>query len=186
MEVREMLLEATLGLVSRDGLRFTMDDLASELKISKKTVYKFFDSKEALLMAVAEDCFMKIKAKEKEVLEDPSLSLLDRIERLIIAFPSEFQQFNWYAMEEVAEKYPNVYSYVRNRIENDWEPTLQLLEEGKRTGVLREFDVRIFKAIVEGSIEHFLTSNSLGINYTEALKEMMNILMAGIKREISL
>lgn len=183
MEVREMLLEATLALVSRCGLKFTMDDLANELKISKKTVYKNFESKEKLLMAVAEYCFERIKEKEKEVLEDPSLSLIERIEKLIIAFPSEYQQLNWYAMEEVALKYPDVYGYVRGRIENDWEPTIKLLEEGKKCGVLREFDVRVFKAMVEGSIEHFLTSHTLGMNYTEALKEMMKILIQGIKKE---
>lgn len=183
MEVREMLLEATLVLVSRNGLKFTMDDLASELKISKKTVYKNFESKEQLLMAVAEYCFGKIKEKEREVLEDSSLSLIERIEKLIVAFPSEYQQFNWYAMEEVALKYPEVYDYVRGRIENDWDPTIALLEEGKRSGILREFDVRVFKAMVEGSIEHFLTSHTLCMNYTDALEEMIKILIQGIKKE---
>ncbi|WP_413511721.1 TetR/AcrR family transcriptional regulator [Myroides odoratus] len=50
--MREKISQIALGLFIRDGLkRTTMDQLALELGISKKTIYQFFASKEALIEA---------------------------------------------------------------------------------------------------------------------------------------
>lgn len=183
MELRKRCIDQALLMLSEEGLKFKMSDLAKALGISKKTVYTVFESKEELLLAVADDCFGEIKASEKKILEDKSLSLLERIRRLIIVMPEQYTSLNWYRMEEVAEKYPLVYSHVRDCMENDWEPTIQLLEEGIASDVLKDFSLPVFKSMVEGCMEHFLTSpelNSQGISYIQALEEMMNILLMGI------
>lgn len=50
--MREKISQIALGLFIRDGLKkTTMDQLALELGISKKTIYQFFASKEALIEA---------------------------------------------------------------------------------------------------------------------------------------
>lgn len=50
--MREKISQIALGLFIRDGLKkTTMDQLAMELGISKKTIYQFFASKEALIEA---------------------------------------------------------------------------------------------------------------------------------------
>ena len=36
---KSRILEATLRVFNRKGLKFTMDDIASELSMSKKTIY---------------------------------------------------------------------------------------------------------------------------------------------------
>ena len=37
---KERILIATIKLFNEKGLKFTMDDIAAELKISKKTIYQ--------------------------------------------------------------------------------------------------------------------------------------------------
>ena len=43
MEVREAVLEAAIKAFNQKGLKFTMDDIAKELSMSKKTIYTIFN-----------------------------------------------------------------------------------------------------------------------------------------------
>ena len=54
---KEKILQATISEFSKKGLKFTMDDIANKLGMSKKTLYNIYDSKEMLLMEVADYCF---------------------------------------------------------------------------------------------------------------------------------
>ena len=44
------ILEATIQAFQKKGLKFTMDDLASFLGISKKTIYTVFPDKNSLVL----------------------------------------------------------------------------------------------------------------------------------------
>lgn len=44
--LQKNILDATLRVFDQKGLKFTMDDLAKELSISKKTIYTVYDDKE--------------------------------------------------------------------------------------------------------------------------------------------
>ncbi|MFT8870858.1 MAG: TetR/AcrR family transcriptional regulator [Sporolactobacillus sp.] len=48
--MKERILDVAAQLMAKYGLRkFTVDEIARELKISKKTIYQHFDSKEAIV-----------------------------------------------------------------------------------------------------------------------------------------
>jgi len=50
--IQQDILTTTLELFNDKGLDFTMDDIAQSMHIAKKTIYRFFSSKEDLLKAV--------------------------------------------------------------------------------------------------------------------------------------
>ena len=185
MELCERCLEKTMELVSEQGTHFTMSELAAALGVSKKTLYQMFASKEELLLAVVEHGFEQIKQCERQVLDDPALTLTEKIRRLIIVLPEQYQKVDWYRIEVVAEKYPSVYRCIRRHLETGWEPTLALLRQGIDEGVLAPFSLAAFQGMVIGSMEYFLTSPSFpesGMTYQQALDAMMEILMKGIER----
>src|SRR5437016_14555365 len=65
---RPLIVEAARAHFFSHGFRsVTMDDLAEELGISKKTLYAHFPSKTALLEAVLADKFGSVEAMFKEV-----------------------------------------------------------------------------------------------------------------------
>lgn len=64
MEVQERILHKSHELFMRYGLRtISMDEIASQLGISKKTIYQFYADKDALVEAVVN---LEIKENEKE------------------------------------------------------------------------------------------------------------------------
>ena len=185
MELLERCLEKTMELVSERGTHFTMSELAASLGISKKTLYQMFASKEELLLAVAEHGFEQIKRCEQRILQDTTLSLTEKIRRLIIVLPEQYQKVDWYRVEVVAEKYPSVYRSICRHLETGWEPTLSLLKQAIDEKILAPFLLPVFQGMVIGSMEYFLTSPGFqesGITYQQALEAMMDILMEGIER----
>ncbi|WP_367923987.1 TetR/AcrR family transcriptional regulator [uncultured Ruthenibacterium sp.] len=181
--LRDKCIQATFQLCSQEGLDFTMSALAARLGVSKKTLYVLFDSKESLLLEMVEVMFAQVKQSEAQVLADSSLSLTEQIRRLVIVLPESFKTLNWSRLQGVEEKYPTVYRSICQHLESGWAPTLELLERGIQTGELRPFSIGIFRSVVEGSMEYFLSSDALareGIDYVNALEQMMDLLMEGI------
>lgn len=67
MEVKERILTKAADLFMRYGIRsITMDEIASQLGISKKTIYQFFTDKDDMVSAVID---LEIKRNEKECIQ---------------------------------------------------------------------------------------------------------------------
>ena len=180
---RKRCIQETIALCSSQGLDFTMSELAARLGMSKKTLYVLFESKEALLLATVDSMFDEVKVSEAEILARQDLSLAEKIRRLVVVLPDSYQTLDWTRLQGVEEKYPVVYRRIRQRLETGWEPTLDLLRQGVEQGVLRPFEPGLFRAVVEGAVEHFLSSDALereGLGYVQAMDGMMDLLMEGI------
>ena len=62
-------IECVYDLFRKKGLALTMDDIAQELKLTKKTLYNNFNSKEELMMTVAHRIFDDIEGRINESLD---------------------------------------------------------------------------------------------------------------------
>lgn len=184
MDLKEKILDAAIEEFQEKGLKLTMDDIAKHLKVSKKTIYSEYRSKDEVLMALADYSFREIKKGEREILANENLSIIEKIRDIVIVLPKRYQNLDLKKLYQLSDKYPKVYKKVANYLETDWDATIYLLEKGIRLGVLRPISIPIFKAMVESTIQHFFRSNILvenNIDYNAALKEMIDILLEGIR-----
>ncbi len=65
-KTKEMLIETAIELFNEKGIKFTMDDLAKSVGMSKKTIYQMFRDKDTLVIEAVEYGFRKIKLDENE------------------------------------------------------------------------------------------------------------------------
>ena len=154
--MREKIIDATVEEFKQNGLKFTMNDLAKRLGISKKTIYTVFESKQAVLVAVADRYAADLNSMQEE---------LSRI-------------------YELAEKYPKPYRHLMRSVNNGWEQAEKYLEKGMEEGMIREVSIPVVMAMVKGTVYCFMESDILYQNkltYEQAKKEMVEILMKGIK-----
>ena len=183
MELREVILEGTIKAFNQKGLKFTMDDLASVLGMSKKTIYTVFRDKEELFLAMVDYLFDKIKESETQVLENQQLTTREKIHKILGVMPESYKDIDFRQLYMLKDKYPLIYGQVERRLETGWEATIMLLKKGMEEGVIRPVSVPIVKMMLEASVEQFfqrdvLISNQL--SYKEALEEVVGILMDGI------
>lgn len=184
MELREAILEGTIQAFNQKGLKFTMDDLAKLLKISKKTIYTVFRDKEELFLAMVDYLFDSIKESERQVLEDTRLSTLEKIKAIMGVMPEGYKEIDFRQLYLLKDKYPTIYKQVEKRLETGWETTIALLEQGIREGVVRPVRLPILKMMMEAALEQFFQRDILlkhQISYYEALEEVVSILVDGIR-----
>lgn len=58
MQQKEVILEGTIKAFNEKGLKFTMDDVAKILGMSKKTIYTVFRDKESMFLAMVDYMFV--------------------------------------------------------------------------------------------------------------------------------
>ena len=181
--LQKNILDATLRVFDRKGLKFTMDDLAKELSISKKTIYTVYDDKEALFLAMVDYIFDSIKESEQMILTDPALGTIEKLHRILGVLPEGYQNIDLRKLYSLRDKYPKIYHKVELRLETGWEPTIQLIETGMAEGSIRPVPICLVKMMLEASIEQFFQRDILiqsRLSYLEALDEVVSILVNGI------
>ena len=65
-DIKARIFESALALFREKGIKFTMDDVAKNLGISKKTLYLVVRDKEALLNEMVDYGFNLIKEAERK------------------------------------------------------------------------------------------------------------------------
>lgn len=182
-EIKVKIIEASIDEINENGLKFTMDKLAKQLVMSKKTIYKYFENKEKLLDEVVDYSFDQIQLSKKKVMRDFSLDTVERLHKILQAMPDRYENLNLVQLYQLKDKYPDIYSHVERRLESDWEMTIKLLNQGKKEGKIMDIHIPIFKTMMSATIEQFFKEDILvtnKISYKEALMEVVNILMNGI------
>ena len=183
MELRERILEGTLQVFNNKGIKFTMDDIAKTLGISKKTIYTVFHDKNEMLLALVDYLFDQIKEEESKIYEDDSLTTVEKIRSILGVLPNSYKEIDFRQLYMLKEKFPDIYAKVEERLENGWETTIDLLERGMREGVIRPIKIPILKMMLESSLEQFFRRDILVknmITYQEGLDEVVAILVDGI------
>lgn len=182
-KLREMILEGTIKAFNRKGLKFTMDDIARELAISKKTIYMVFADKESLFLAMVDYMFDHIKESEEAVVQDTSLSTKEKIKKILGVMPEGYKEVDFRQLYLLRERYPVIYKRVEERLETGWETSIALIEQGIAEGVIRPVRIPLLKMMLEAALEQFFQRDILlrnQISYQEALTEVVDILVEGI------
>lgn len=179
------ILRSTIKVFNKKGLKLTMDDIAEYMGISKKTIYKHYDSKEEIFDQIVDYIFDGIKRREKEILAEEGLTLEQRTRKLLAAFPESYTEIDFTKLGDLKEKYPKIYRKLTRRLESGWEPTMALLEQGKEEGLYRQdANFTIFKIMMDASVARFFETDTLKksrIAYIDALNQVVDILLTGIR-----
>ncbi len=183
MELKETILQGTIKVYSQKGLKFTMDDVAKALGMSKKTIYTVFRDKESLFLTMVDYMFDSIKQEEQAVVEDASLNTVEKIRKIMGVLPEGYKDLDFRQLYLLRDKYPKIYRQVERRLETGWETTISLMEQGMREGVIREVPIPIVKVMLEASLEQFFRRDVLlqnQISFQAALDAVVDILVNGI------
>jgi len=146
---RQQIVEAARGHFFSHGFRsVTMDDLAAELGISKKTLYTHFPGKIELLEAVLADKFAGVETKLNEVMRAHPHDFSTALHELLVNTQLELDEIKPPFVRDMRQKAPQVFKVIERRraalIERFFG---KLFVEGQRTGMVRK-DVPV-KLIIE-------------------------------------
>ncbi|WP_299581916.1 TetR/AcrR family transcriptional regulator [uncultured Sunxiuqinia sp.] len=135
---KEYILKQVAQLYMRHGIRsITMDDVAAELGMSKKTVYLYFKDKADLVGEVVTNFLMKDEAFHCE--ENKGLNAIDRVfwirEHINNMLDLVHNNMEYDLRKGYPKEYKKITEYKRKRIYQD---NLSIMEQGKAEGLFRE------------------------------------------------
>lgn len=181
--MKERVLQSCIELFNQKGLKFTMDDVAKHMGMSKKTLYTIFEDKQALFLEMVDYLFASIQESKKSVINNPNLSTVEKIQLILGVMPESYKQIDFRQLYSLKDKYPKTYKRVEEHLENGWEDTIALFEQGIEEGVIRPISIPLVKMMLEASLEQFFQRDILiqnGLSYQEALDEVVKIIIDGI------
>lgn len=185
-EARERILRAAEELFLGHGFgRVTMDELAAELRMSKKTLYQHFASKEELCAAVLERAFVVIDAELGRVLGEEGLDFAERLTRFVRVVAARFEGTGPFLRDlrrEAPALYDRAMELRRRAIRRR---SGALFAAGIEAGALRA-DVRpeLILRMVLTLAEHLIeprTLGELGLEPAEAYQQVMSVILDGIR-----
>lgn len=183
MELIDRIFEGCVEEFKENGVKFTMDSLAKRIGISKRTLYETISSKEEAVELVVSRTFADVKQQQKEILENEQMPTVERIKKLFTVVPTYANVVDYRRMNEIKQSYPGIYKEIQERLENDWEPTIALLEEAMREGIIRKTNITILKLLLCEVYERLITGEMLiknDISYEQAMQETITIIFEGV------
>ncbi len=184
-EVRQRILEAGRSLFFKHGFsKVTMDEIASLLGTSKKTLYKHFPGKEELLEAAIRSQLEEIEARFRDIYADPSTDILEKLKRLTAFCTSLYGQMSTFLLDDLKRNAPGLWKDVeqhrRCSIKSDFG---NLLRQGREQGIFRkDIDENLFLTIYLTVIENILnpeTLNEIPFTPSQAFDACIKILYEG-------
>lgn len=134
---KELLRCSITNFIKFGSRSFTMDELASQLGISKKTIYKFFSNKEDLVTEGLEQMLADIKEEIHSKIseeEDPIVSII-LVYEIGFKYLKDFKPSFLFGLKKYYPKANEVFDAFRNDIVNTI--ILNLLLDAKKQGLLR-------------------------------------------------
>ncbi len=149
MEDKKQFLKKAAQLFLENGAKtLTMDDVAREFGMSKKTLYQMYKNKEALLEEV-----LKIKMEEAiEKFRKMDMEIDNAIERMFCRdeeLEKVSEQKNSLLLKQLIKYYPAIFHrHMMDFAEKFSEVMVHNIEKGRKQGYYREdFDAEIYSRI---------------------------------------
>lgn len=184
MDNRERVAAAALEAFEQHGIRFTMDDLARRLRMSKRTIYEQVGTKEDVIALVINEAFASIKEQERAILADPDLDVLTKLKRVLTVMPARADLADPTVIVQVRDAYPAMYDLIVKHLSGGWDAALGLIDEATRAGLIRAVRPLVLREILLATMEQMLRDDFLhtaGLTHEEALSEVVDIVFRGLE-----
>lgn len=162
--MKDKIVRASIEGLRNEGLKFSVDLLASKLKISKKTIYKYFPDKETLSIAVYETYYSDAIKQAGELICKNTREAYKKL--LYIYFDSKKMTcndiFNKYKLNQA------IYAYTKEKSDGLWK-----MIAASFWGEVSETDKKVFRIIVDGSFEKLCEDGSVLEEVIERLVEVL-------------
>jgi AcrR family transcriptional regulator len=184
MEDQNKIVEMTEEKFFRDGFyKTTMDEVALELKMSKKTIYKFFPSKEDLVMAIAKHFMEGVKGRVIPALNSDK-NAIEKLSELNTILAKISEKVSTKRMDEIKTYFPSLWNEIDSfRTKMMFGNITKVIDQGKAEGLFIEYPTPIIMNSLVSSIRsivnpEFILNNNFSIG--EAASNVFKVVIGGI------
>jgi AcrR family transcriptional regulator len=161
-----------------------MDDLATELAMSKKTLYAHFASKSALVEAVILDKFRDAAANLEAVTSVAADDFMASLQQLLIRLQKQMAEIQPSFVRDIQREEPEMFKLIQRRRQELIQRHFgKLLDEGRKQGLIRkDIPVNLIIEILIGAANAIMNPEKLegmGLTVQNAGLSVIRIILQG-------
>ena len=163
----------------------TMDELARELGMSKKTLYQHYSDKESIMMAVIDDIFAEVRRMADALFADRQLSFTEKLHRFTGEMTRRFTSLSPLLLRDLQRFAPRLYQYIEKLRQRNI-PLIfgQLVQQGQAAGMVRAeidptFAVEFWRPAIQ-SLMHPDTLERLGLRPDQVFNHAITLFFGGL------
>ncbi len=182
-EKQKILDESTKIFLKEGFYKTPMDEIAKRLKISKKTIYKCFESKESLVKEVVHNFLLQNKAIIQNILETEddaitkSYNLFQHLGRLLLSIGDKW-------LEDIQSHYQDLWQQIDEfRTRMMLANISKLINQGKAEGFVVDYPTDIIVMFFVSSIRGIINPDFIirrKLDPKSILDPMISLLMNAI------
>jgi len=184
MDDQTKIVELTEDKFFRDGFyKTTMDEVAGELKMSKKTIYKFFPSKDDLVAAIARHFMEGLKSKIVPALNSEK-NAIEKLAELNHILAKVSTKISTKRMDEIKQHLPKLWDEIDAfRTKMMFLNITKVIDQGKAEGLFIDYPTPIIMNTLVSSVRsivnpEFILNNNFSIS--EAALNVFKVVIGGI------
>lgn len=184
-DTKEKIIEYTTKKFLKSGFYKTgMDKLAKEMKISKKTIYKYFNTKSELVQASATYYFDSLREQADKIVSDKKIGTLEKMILLTKMHTEKLRLINEKYYEDLRTHEPHLHKDCE-KMQNESinKITLMLLDQGKKEKVFENYPSELLLETVNSLMKNLFNPEYIKnskYNQEKIFTFMVNLLLNGI------
>lgn len=188
-EVKQRILTKAEEMFLQFGFsKVTMEEIASTLSMSKKTLYKHFENKEHILKEIIRNKKCAVETYVEELIADKSTEFITKLKNFLNFVTSHFSKLSHPNIQDLVKSQPEVWNEIQEfRKKNAYVTFSKLINHGKESGVFRkdfnsDVAVNLYFSAIHAMLNLEILSQ-LPVTVNEAYNHIIKIFFEGIFSE---
>jgi AcrR family transcriptional regulator len=188
-EIKERILTKAEEMFIQFGYsRVKMEEIAAGLGMSKKTLYKFFPSKENIVREMFESARCCIQQYLEDLWKDDHLDFVGKLKGMMDYIGKQTSKFRGPLLEDLHKNIPEMWNEVQEfRRQHTMKKAADLIEEGVEKGIFRkDIDQQLTLLMYINSINGIINPeilSQLPCSSNQAFETIIKIMFEGILTE---
>jgi TetR/AcrR family transcriptional regulator, cholesterol catabolism regulator len=165
--------------------KVTMEEIAQDLRISKKTLYKHFPNKEHVLKAIIHSNKCSVNSFIEPLLADKSMEFIEKLKLFMKFIAKQSSKMDNPLIVDLMKSHPEMWCDIQEfRSKKAHSNLSRLMQQGIKSGIFRkDIHAEVMVLGYVGAIHNLITPDvlaTLPISADQVFKEIVKILFEGI------
>lgn len=183
--IQEILEHSLKKFITAGYGKVTTEELSADMGISKKTLYKFFETKDKLIEAAIEHMMKKVQAKFDKVINEHKRNSIDRLNEIFFMIAEFGSKISKDAMRDINKHRPDLIQKLMAFRAERVKSLASVIRDGQERGEIRkdidpELTIEVFLAAVNTIMIPSYLINSPH-SFDSAFKNIFSVFLTGIR-----
>ncbi|NWF88140.1 MAG: TetR/AcrR family transcriptional regulator [Ignavibacteriaceae bacterium] len=187
--IKKRILDKSLEMFQDFGYsKVTMEEIANNLGISKKTLYKHFTNKEHILRDLVETVKCDVEEKFEKIFADEASDFIEKLQMILDLIGDNVRKMQGHFVHDIIKNHPEIWKNIQEfRKKKSQAKFTKLIELGIKEGFIKaDINSHITMLVYTAAIHEIMVPEVLAqipLSANQVYSEIVKILFEGILSE---